>query len=385
MNAPQAEILTIGTEILLGQIVDTNTAAIARSLRGIGVNLYFAATVGDNVDRSAAAIRTALERSDILITTGGLGPTIDDMTRAAMAGAVGVDTEFSPALWEQIKERFAHFGREPSENNRRQAYLPIGATGIENPVGTAPAFWLEYNGSIAFALPGVPAEMEHLLEHEVLPLIESRYSLAAPIHTRILRTAGIGESSLDSRIQDLETADNPTLGVSAHPGQVDLRLGARAESVERAQAMLSDLERELRDRLGDLIFGQNDETLAGVVLRLAAAHGWRVVSLEAGTGGTLAQVLAESSQSFDRAIVAHRLAPADLSARLAEEMAQADAQLGFGLVLLAEGDENRLTGVVRGPGVDRAFDRTYNGPPANAAAWGCSHLLNLARRPLSQA
>ncbi|MGA9531875.1 MAG: CinA family nicotinamide mononucleotide deamidase-related protein [Anaerolineales bacterium] len=384
MNPPQAEILTIGTEILLGQIVDTNTAAIARSLRKIGVNLFFAATVGDNVERSADAIRTALNRSDIIITTGGLGPTIDDMTRVAMAQAIGAETEFSPDLWDQIQERFSRFGRQPGENNRRQAYIPVGAHPIVNPIGTAPAFWLEQDGAIAIALPGVPAEMEHLLEHEVLPLIKGRFSLGSPIYTRILRTAGIGESALDAKVQDLEAADNPTLGLSAHPGRVDLRLGARADSESEAETMLSGLEEVVRQRLGDVIYGVDEDTLETIVMRQAAAQGWKLVSVEAATGGALATALSTADGPLARGLVFQLMDTEQLRSRVAEEMESADAQVGVALALDVTADQQRLVGITVTPAGDRDFDLTYGGPPASAAQWGLSQLLNLTRLAISQ-
>lgn len=382
MTPPQAEILTIGTEILLGQIVDTNTATIARSLREIGVNLFFAATVGDNVERSADAIRTALDRSDIVITTGGLGPTIDDMTRTAMGKAVGVGTEFRPELWEQIQERFASFGRQPGDNNRRQAYLPIGAQPIVNPIGTAPAFWLERDGAIAVALPGVPAEMEHLLANEVLPLIKRRFDLGSPIYTRILRTAGLGESALDAKVKDLEAADNPTLGLSAHPGRVDLRLGARAESKAEAESMLSTLEDEVRQRLGDSIYGVDEETLESIVMRLLADRDWELVTIEAGTSGTLAGELSLAGQPFDHGLVLPGIQPEHLPTRLNAEMSAANADCGLALALILEGGQQRLVGLAHTPAGNREFDLHYGGPPASAADWGASHLLNLARRTI---
>src|SRR5512134_1429117 len=178
---PSAEIITIGTEILLGEIVDTNTRYIARTLRGMGVDLYRTITIGDNVDRIASAIRHSMERAEIVITTGGLGPTVDDPTREAVARAVGVETEFREDLWQQVVEVISRYGRKPSENQRRQAYVPQGAIGINNPVGTAPCFIVEakipstaerpteQRESIVISLPGVPNEMEYILHESIMP------------------------------------------------------------------------------------------------------------------------------------------------------------------------------------------------------------------------
>src|SRR4030042_1088400 len=165
---PSAEIITIGTELLLGEIVDTKSRYLARWLRDAGIDLYRKTTVGDNVKRIAFAIQQALERCDIVITTGGLGPTVDDPTREAVALAAGVKSEYHSELWEQIEARFERFGRTPTENNRRQAFIPKGAIPIENPVGTAPIFFLEHQSHVIISLPGVPREMEYLLKHEVI-------------------------------------------------------------------------------------------------------------------------------------------------------------------------------------------------------------------------
>ena len=176
-----AEIIAIGTELLLGEIVDTNTSVIARALRSIGIDLYRTAIVGDNPDRIAQAVREAAARSDAVITTGGLGPTVDDASRQGIALAVGLPTEFRPELWEQIQERFARYGRTPTENNRQQAMIPAGALAVENPVGTAPAFIVETPTSAVISLPGVPGEMSYLLETAVLPYLRRRLGLSAII------------------------------------------------------------------------------------------------------------------------------------------------------------------------------------------------------------
>ncbi|MGH2627404.1 MAG: competence/damage-inducible protein A, partial [Anaerolineales bacterium] len=272
----QAEILTIGTELLLGEIVDTNTAELARALRGVGADLYRTTTVGDNVELIAQAVRESLTRSEVVLTTGGLGPTVDDPTREAIAQALGVATEFHPELWEQILERFARFSRRPTPNNRRQAYLPAGAQALENPVGTAPGFVIEREGRVVIALPGVPAEMRYLLENRVLPFLRDRFQLEDVIEVSVLRTAGAPESWLDDRIQDLERLANPTVGVSAHPGRVDIRITAKARGVELARAMIAPLEQELRRRLGDAVYGSGADTLEAAVADRLLRRDWRL-------------------------------------------------------------------------------------------------------------
>ena len=194
---PVAEVITIGTELLLGVIQDTNTSFIAKTLNSAGIDIFHASMIGDNEERIALEIRAALKRADIIITTGGLGPTIDDPTRDAVALAFNRKTEFKPELWDQILTRFKAYGRTPTENNKRQAFIPEGAVAIPNPVGTAPAFYIEENHKILFSLPGVPSEMKTLLNSDVLPIIKSKFPIESAIVIRTIHTAGIGESSVD--------------------------------------------------------------------------------------------------------------------------------------------------------------------------------------------
>src|SRR5512147_1022914 len=174
---PSAEIITIGTEILLGEIVDTNTRHIALTLRDLGVDIYRTTTIGDNTERIASAISEAMQRAEIIITTGGLGPTVDDPTREAVAQAVGVHTEFREDLWQQVVATISRYGRKPSENQRRQAVVPQGAIPIRNPVGTAPSFIVETERNAVISLPGVPREMEHILHESVIPYLQKRFDL----------------------------------------------------------------------------------------------------------------------------------------------------------------------------------------------------------------
>ena len=262
---PAAEIITIGTELLLGEIQDTNTRYLARTLRDVGVDLYRTTVVGDNVERIAGVIREALGRCQIILTTGGLGPTVDDPTREAVARALGVPTVFLPELWEQILDRFQRYGRQASENNRRQAYVPQGAIPVENPVGTAPAFICEVGEACIICVPGVPREMEYLIEHVAIPYLTQHYQLSGTIKARVLHAAGIGESVVDDLIGDLEMLTNPTVGLLAHPGQVDVRITAKAGSVEEADQMIEGVEATVRERLGEAIYGADSETLEGAL------------------------------------------------------------------------------------------------------------------------
>jgi len=293
LTMPHAEILAIGTELLLGEIVDTNSAHIARALRGIGLDLLYLSQIGDNEARIAQAVAQALARSDALITTGGLGPTVDDMTREAVARATGRPLELHPEMLAQIEQRFARWGRRMSANNRRQAMIPQGAIPIPNPVGTAPGFIVETERSVIISVPGVPREMEFLLESEVLPYLRRRLQLTGIIKARVLRTAGLGESTIDQKVADLETLTNPTVGLAAHPASVDVRITAKAASEAEADRMIAEIEAKVRSRLGSAIFGVDADTVEGIALGLLAGRGLTVAVAEAGTEGALAARLSD--------------------------------------------------------------------------------------------
>lgn len=268
-----AEIITIGTELLLGEIQDTNTAFLAQQLRTLGIDLYRVTTIGDNTLRIAEAIRESLTRADIVLTTGGLGPTIDDPTRNAIAIALNVEVVFHPELWRKIVARFNLRGISPTENNRKQAYLPETAIAIDNPVGTAPAFYIQQNSKMVISLPGVPAEMETIFQKSVIPLLRKSFSLNEIIKTRIIHTSGMGESLIDEIIADLEAMQNPTVGLSAYPANVDIRITAKSSNELDADRMIGLVENEIRHRLPDAIYGVDQETLDHVIKELARQQG----------------------------------------------------------------------------------------------------------------
>lgn len=379
-----AEILAIGTELLLGEVADTNTKTIARALRRLGIDLYRTTVVGDNPGRIADVIQECLERSQVVITTGGLGPTVDDPTREAVALAFGVPNEFRPELWEQIQERFSRFGRTPTENNRRQACVPSGAQVIENPVGTAPAFLVERGDRCVISLPGVPEEMLALLDESVVPYLRDRFALHEVIHTRVLHTAGVGESVLDEQIADLEAWANPTVGLSAHPGQVDVRITAKAESKEDAEALIRPVEMILRDRLGAAIYGTDEERLPEVTLRLLLDRGWRMVVVESGTEGAISAALASGGHPF----LAGEVLPTDLDRsrleeRLALRMQEFGAEAGLSARLASEGRRHSLALCLRWPeGVSRR-EWSYGGSQRNLSRWAVSMALDCLRRQVS--
>ncbi len=289
----RAETISIGTELLLGEITDTNAVWIAQRLAEVGVDLYFRTTVGDNVGRIVDAIKHALTRADVIITTGGLGPTIDDMTREAVARATNRDLVLDDNLLAQIRERFSKWSTPMSENNVRQAYVPRGATPIENPVGTAPVFIVEIDEHYVISLPGVPREMKFLMETRILPWLREKTGDERIILSKTLRTCAIGESLVDSKITDLEESTNPTVGLLAHPGQTDVRVTAKAKTRAEAEALIKEMEARVRERLGDWVYGVGEETVPEVVARVLAARNWRIAIAETNTAGKIAEALRE--------------------------------------------------------------------------------------------
>ncbi|TVR23339.1 MAG: CinA family nicotinamide mononucleotide deamidase-related protein [Anaerolineaceae bacterium] len=298
-KSTSAEIISIGTEILLGELTDTNSVYIARVLRDLGIDVYRMLSVGDNRQRIADAIASSLTRCDIVITCGGLGPTVDDMTRQAVASATGRGLTFHQTLLDQIAERFAAFRVQMTDNNRQQAYLPDDAICIENPVGTAPAFVVEQNGRCVISLPGVPREMKFLMEHSVVPYLRQKYSLGT-IKARILKAAGIGESALDELLgHDLLQRGNPTIGLAAHMGQIDIRITAKADDEAQADAMIATMEADVMARVGDFIFGTDDDTLEAVLVGLLRGQDARVTVVQAGIGDVLVGALSTVERGAD--------------------------------------------------------------------------------------
>jgi len=286
-----AEIIMIGSELLLGQIVDTNSAYLAKELAGVGINLFYKTTVGDNRRRMAEVLEAALGRSEIIITSGGLGPTEDDLTRDVVAEVVGEPLEFQQDLFDQIKALFERHGFTMSPNNRKQAFIPRNATPIENPVGTAPGFVAERGGRAIIALPGVPRELMYLTENVVLPYLRERYSLGElNIRSRVLKICGKGESRVDAVVGDLiKGSTNPTFGILAEPAQILLRITAKADTVDEAKAKIGEMEADIRKRFGSLIFGADDDTLEGVVCQLLTERQKTLAVLETHSGGGVAQ------------------------------------------------------------------------------------------------
>lgn len=379
-----AEIVTIGTELLLGEIQDTNSRYIARFLRDIGVDLYRLSTVGDNVQRITATLQEALMRADIVITTGGLGPTVDDPTRQAVAKTFNVPLEFHEELWEQILERYKQYGQKPTENNKRQAYIPANSIPIPNPVGTAPAFAYELGTKVVISLPGVPREMEYLIEHFVRDYLKRRYGLQETvIKPWVIHTISKGESNIDEIIGDLEELSNPTVGLLAHPGQTDIRVTAKAGSLAEAEQMMAPVLQRIREQLGKYIYGENETTLEEAVGRLIADHHISVEIIEVGTKGEILSKL--KSQVPDLAngeFIDSYVSNETLKTLLKESQAQQNADLALGVRLVSNGDKQDLLLVLRGEEIIKEGERSYGGPPGDGQIWAVNSALDYLRRYL---
>ena len=385
-----SEIVSIGTELLLGAIVDTNSAYIARHLNSIGLDLLYTSAVGDNEARIAGVIRYAMGRSTVVITTGGLGPTVDDRTREAVAQATGRVLVFDEALLMQIEERFKRWGRTMTDNNRRQAYRPEGSTVIENPVGTAPSFVVDTGDNVVVSLPGVPREMEYLLENAVLPLLRRRFDLRGIIKSRVLRVAGLGESVIDQKVGDLEALTNPTVGLNAHSGVVDIRITAKAENESQADRLIAEVENTARERLGEAVFGVDGQTLEDVVLSQLAARHEQLVVVESGTGGRLAARLAEADQGRGvfRGGQIKSAAEMPVGGDLAELARQtaAEEQVACCLacaVTIQNKDIEVSVGRWHANGSD-TWRRGFGGHPALAPEWASTLALNTFRAALQE-
>jgi len=288
----QCEIIMIGTELLLGQIVDTNAAFLGQVLAENGINLYQKTTVGDNPVRIRQALDAVLDRSDVILTSGGLGPTEDDITRECIAELLDRPLEFRQDLYEELVDRFNRFRFIMTENNKKQASAPRGAIGIPNPNGTAPGLIVEDPRGTIICMPGVPSELKPMLTDSVIPYLRKRFALTGIIHSRVLKVCGIGESRVDTAIGDfIRDQQNPTVGVLASPDAVRIRITARANTVEEAETLIDGVDAKVRERLPGLVMGVNDATLEQVVDDLIRARGWRLAVAETVTGGMIAQRL----------------------------------------------------------------------------------------------
>ena len=301
-----AEIISIGSELLLGQILDTNTSFIAKRLAENGIELVRSATVGDDLQRIKEVIRGAIARSNIIITTGGIGPTEDDLTREGVAAVFDRPLLFQPHLMDQIEALFKSRGFRMAENNRKQAFIPKGGIPIENPKGTAPGFIVEYSNGAILSIPGVPSEMEYLMDNSVIPYLRRRFGLENEvIQYKVLRACGLGESAIGLQIKDLmKESQNPLVGTLASVGDIKIRITAKADSPVKASSLIEKMEREIRNRLGVLIYGVDDETLHGNVVKELEHSNLTLSVVETLTGGIISHKLTGTgSRSFVQGVV----------------------------------------------------------------------------------
>jgi nicotinamide-nucleotide amidase len=293
----KAEIIASGTELLLGEISDTNTAFLARQLATLGIDLYYASIVGDNFERFSAVLCQALERCDLVLITGGLGPTQGDITREVIAAVLAEKTAVDPVLKQQISDFFVRMKLEMTSNNLKQAALIPSASAIPNPLGTAPGWWVEKGHNIIVSMPGPPGEMEPMWRKEVFPRLEKK--AGAVILSRNLKTWGISEAKVDQMVTAFLKLPNPTLAIYAKPDGIRLRITAKAAASAEALKLIDQREKELRQIMQDSIWGVDDEKLEESAGKLLRDKRLTLAVAETFTNGLLTHTLAEVPDSQD--------------------------------------------------------------------------------------
>lgn len=307
MSKLKAEIIAVGTELLLGQIANTNAQIISRALQEIGIDVYFHTCVGDNRERLLDVLEAGFKRSDIIILTGGLGPTKDDLTKETVASYLKLPLKLDEHSLNQIKSYFAKRGRPYTENNYKQALVPEGALAIENKKGTAPGILLNKDGKTIIMLPGPPREMEPMLKDVVIPYLSKMCN--STIFSRVMKFYGIGESALEEKLEDLISKQtNPTIAPLAKRGEVTIRLTAKAENRMAAEKIIKPVEEEITKRVGNFLYGFDDDTVEEMVARLLAKLNRTIAVAESCTGGLMAHKLTNIpgiSKFFERGIVSY--------------------------------------------------------------------------------
>jgi nicotinamide-nucleotide amidase len=395
----KAEIIATGTELLLGEVTDTNTSFLAQQLASLGIDLYFTSSVGDNYERLLGALQCAWERSDIILTTGGLGPTQGDITRDAIAGLLGEKMEVDPALKASMQKFFSERGIEMTANNLKQAMLIPSSRVIPNPRGTAPGWWVEREGRIVIAMPGPPGEMQPMWQAHVAPALQKR--VAAIILSRTLKTFGLPESTFDEHLADLLKSPNPTLASYAKQDGIHLRITAKADTLEAARTLIAAHEQSVRDVVGDYIWGEDDDTLETVIGKMLVSKKMSLAVAESFTGGSLIQLLSRDPANAgyfrggfftasDEAKISLGLVWGSGSTRdiaramasLAREKFQAD--VGIGIEGHSETVDNVRTAkvfiAIVGPEPMQPLVREYSGPFAQVAGRiACQALFELRK------
>ena len=286
----RAEIISIGTELLLGEIVDTNTPFLADQLASLGIDLYFLSSIGDNHERLLTALRQAWRRSELIITTGGLGPTQDDITREGIAVLLDEKLKVDPSLKGELIKFFEQRNLEMPQSNLKQATLTPSSVAISNPKGTAPGWWVERDGRLLIAMPGPPTEMQYMWQNEILPKLKNK--TRGIILSRVIKTFSVSEAKIDELLTPFLSCSNPTLAIYAKRDGIHLRITAKAAQTKEAERMISKREAEVRAILGDSIWGVDDDTQGSIAGRLLNAKGLSLAVAESFTGGLLINILA---------------------------------------------------------------------------------------------
>jgi nicotinamide-nucleotide amidase len=302
-----AELIAVGTELLLGNIANTDAQMISQGLSQLGINVFYHTVVGDNPQRVRQAVEIARDRADIIITTGGLGPTCDDLTKVAIAQAFGKELVYHEPSAQRIKDRFAAMGRPMTENNLQQALLPAGCTPLDNDWGTAPGVAFEADGTHVLMLPGPPRECEMMFRYRAMPYLQALSD--GVIASRTVKTLGIGESAVEAKLRDLmNSLENPTLAPYAKPTGTELRITAHAPTQAQAEALIGPVEEKVKEILGDVVIGTDVESIQEVCFRLLKDRGLTLGTAESCTGGLIAKLLTDlpgSSQVFRGGVVSY--------------------------------------------------------------------------------
>ena len=318
MNNRTAEIVSVGTELLLGELVDTNAAWIAGELRRLGYYVYYKTTVGDNRVRLAETIGRAFGRADLVVVSGGLGPTDDDLTREAIADVCGAVPHEDPELLRQLETMFASRGRPMPPGNRKQAWMIPGGRSLENPIGTAPGWWVERDGRTIVAMPGPPHEMKRMWNERVKPDLPKGSSI---LWDTTLHTIGIGEGNVAEMLAEFTTCANPSVATYARRHGVDVRVAAGAAGMEEARALARPVLAEVERRIGRFVYGRDEDTLAGAIGSMLASAGKTLSVIESVTGGLVADMLTDTpgaSEWLKTAVVAYTRAAKEMNGVSAE-------------------------------------------------------------------
>ncbi|MFC1927338.1 CinA family nicotinamide mononucleotide deamidase-related protein [Chloroflexota bacterium] len=292
----KAEIIPVGTEILLGNIVDTNSSFLANQLPLLGIDLYFISTAGDNQKRLVNTLKRAWKRADIIITTGGLGPTQDDITREAISKLVNEELKVDEKLWQELQELLRRYLGEIPQSNIRQATTIPSAQVIPNGMGTAPGWWVEKDDHIIIALPGPSDEMKMMWREGVLPKLEQR-ATGEIIVSRVIKTFRLAEAKVDEMVSPISKRSNPTLATYINPDGVYLRITAKANEKTEAQRLIAQSEQQIRNVLGPHVWGVDDDTLGSVIGQLLRAKDWSLATMESCTEGLLCSTIADGRES----------------------------------------------------------------------------------------